>query len=147
MQNLLVKIPLLQAMRDVPIYAKILKEYFSKKPVRKPKDPLTIHVVGRLSDIMLGKIMPVKYEDPGNLILTVQINGVEIPNVLMDLGAAINTITIETMNTLGLSNIKPTPTILELADRSTIKPVGKLEDVIISVDSWHYPVYLLILQT
>ena len=74
-------------------------------------------------------------------------NGVEIPNVMVDLGAAINIITSETMNTLGLGNIKPTPTILELADRSTIKPVRKLEDVIISVDSWHYPVDLLILQT
>ena len=94
--------------------------------------------MGRLSDIMLGKIMPVKYADPGNSIVIVQINGIEIQNVLVDLEAAINIITAETMNTLGLGNIKPIPTILELADISTIKPVGKLEDVIISIDSWHY---------
>ena len=58
-------------MRDVPIYAKTLKEYYSKKQGRKTKDPLTIHVVGRLSDIVLGKIKPVKYEGLGNLILVV----------------------------------------------------------------------------
>ena len=132
-------------MRDVPIYEKTLKEYCSKKLGRKPKDPLTMHVMGRLSDIMLGKIMHVKYGDPGNPILTVKINGIEIPNVLVGLGEAINIITAETMNTSGLGNIKPTATIPELADKSTIKPVGKLEDVIISVDSWHYPVDLLIL--
>ena len=96
---------------------------------------------------MLGNIMLVKYGDPGNPILTVKINGDEIPNVLVDLGAAFNIITAETMDKLGLGNIKPTPTILELEDRSTIKPVGKLEDVIISVDSWYYPVDLLVLQT
>ena len=147
LQNLFVKIPLLQAMRDVPIYAKTLKEYYSKKPRRKLKDPLTIHVMGRLSNTMLGNIMPVKYGDPRNPILIVQINGVEIPNALVDLGDAINVITAKTMDTLGLGNIKSTPTILELADKSTIKQVGKLEDVIISVESWHYPVDLLILQT
>ena len=50
--------------------------------------------------------MPVKYGDLGNPILTVQINGVEIPNVLVDLGAAINVITAETMHALGLRNLK-----------------------------------------
>ena len=54
--------------------------------------------------------------------MTVQINGVQIPNVLVDLGATINVITTETMHTLGLCNLKHTPTVLELADRSTIKP-------------------------
>ena len=64
LQNSFVKIPLLQAMRDVPIYAKNLKDYCSKKPGRKPKDPLTIHVVGRLSDIMLRKIHACKIRRP-----------------------------------------------------------------------------------
>ena len=91
--------------------------------------------------------MTVKYGDRENSILTVHINGVEISNVLVDLGAAINVITIETMHALGLHNLKYTPTILELADRSTFKPVGKLEDVTISVDSWHYPIDFLVLHT
>ena len=64
--------------------------------------------------------------------------------MLVDLGSAINIITTEIMNTLGISNTKPTPTILELVDRSTIKPIGKLEEVIILVDSSHYPMDLLI---
>ena len=102
LQNLFVKIPLLQAMKDVPIYAKTLREYCSKKPAKKTKDPLTIHVMGKLSDFMMGKSIPVKYGDPGNPVLTVQINGVEIPNVLVDLGATINVITAETMQTLDL---------------------------------------------
>lgn len=122
-------------MRDVPIYEKSLKEYCSKKTGKKPRDNLTIHVMGRLSNIMLGKTIPIKYGDPGNPILMVQINGVEIPNVLVDLGAAINIITAETMNALGLKKINPTPNILELENSSTIKPVGKLEDVTISMDS------------
>ena len=44
-------------------------------------------------DIMLEKTTLVKYCDIGNPILTVQINGVDIPNVLVDLRATINVIT------------------------------------------------------
>jgi len=93
-------------MRDVPIYVKTLGEYCAKKPKRKSRDPLTIHLMGKLSNLMMGSSMPVKYGDLGNPILTVQINGVEIPNVLVDLGAAINVITAETMHALGLRNLK-----------------------------------------
>ena len=126
-------------MKDILIYAKTIKEYFSKKPSIKLNDPLTIHVMGKLSDIMLGKSIPVKYGDLGNLIMIVQINGVDM--------AVINVITYATMITLGPWNLKPTPTILELADQSTIRPVGKLEDITILVDSWKYPIDLLVLHT
>jgi len=134
-------------MKDVPIYTKTLREYCAKKPKRKSRDLLTIHVMGKLSDFMIGRSMPVKYGDLGNPILTVHINGVEIPNVLVDLGAAINVIITETMHALGLRNLKHTPTMLELENQSIVKPIGKLEDITISVDSWHYPVDFLVLQT
>ena len=67
-------------MKDILIHVNIIKEYCSKKPGKKSKDPLPIHVIGKLSDILLGKSIPVKYGDPGNLILIVKINGVDIPN-------------------------------------------------------------------
>lgn len=51
------------------------------------------------------------------------------------------------MVTLGLQNLKPTPTILELANRSTIRPIRKLEDITISVDSWQYLIDILVLHT
>jgi hypothetical protein len=39
-----------------------------------------------------------------------------------------------------------TPTILQLADRSTIKPEGILKDVVISMDSWEYLTDFMVLQ-
>ena len=102
-------------MRDVPIYANTLGEYCDKNPKKKSREPLTIHVMGKLLDFMMGKVMPVKYGDLRNPILTVKINGVEIPNVLVDLGVAINVIIVEVMHALGLQNLKHTSTVLELA--------------------------------
>ena len=87
-----------------------------------------------------------KYDDPGNPIVTVQIRHTQTPNILVDLGAAINVMKIETVRKLWLINLRPTPTILELADRSTIKPEGSLDNLVIFVDSWEYPADFLVLQ-
>ena len=43
-------------MKDVPIYARTIRDLCLKWPGRKPKDPTTIHVLGKLSDLMLGRI-------------------------------------------------------------------------------------------
>ena len=53
-----------------------------------------------------------------------------------------------TLQKLQLYNLlRPTPTILELVDRSTVKPIGPLDDIIVTVASWEYLVDFLVLQT
>ena len=137
---------MLWALHDVPIYAKIVRDPCVRKPSRKPRDPPTVHVIGKLSELIMGKTLLAKYDDSGNPIVTVLIGNTQTPNVLVDLGVAINVMTIETIKKLGLTNIWPTPTILELDDRSTINPEGILDDLVNSVDSWEYPVEFLVLQ-
>ena len=66
-------------------------------------------------------------------------------NVLIYLGVAINVMTKKTMDQLGLVHISPTPTMLELVDRSKIKLEGVLDDVVISLDSWEYPTDFIVL--
>eukprot|EP00253_Pinus_taeda_P021297 PITA_21297 len=86
-----------------------------------------------------------KYVDPCSPIVKTHINGVEIPNTLIDLGAAINIMSRQTMEQLKLPNLLFTPTLLQLADRSIIKPDGVLEDILISLNSWEYPIDFMIL--
>ena len=81
---------------------------------------------------MMGKIAIQKYLDPRSPIVKTHINGVEIPNTLIDLGAAINIMSKQTMEHLKLPNLLYTPTLLQLADRSVIKPDGVLEDISVS---------------
>jgi len=73
LQNHYVKIPLLQALRDVPIYARIVRDIHIKKPGRKAKDPLTVHVMGDLAALMSGKFPPIKYGDLSHRTVTVQV--------------------------------------------------------------------------
>jgi hypothetical protein len=48
---------------------------------------------------------------------------------------------------LGLGELKPTSTVLQLADRSIKKPRGIVEDVLIKVDKFYYPVDFIVLDT
>jgi hypothetical protein len=49
LRNVCVKIPLLQAIKDIPIYAKIIRDLCIKNRGRKRKEPPVIKVVGQLS--------------------------------------------------------------------------------------------------
>lgn len=126
---------MLQAIKDVPIYSMTLREACLKKPGRKKKDPQTVHVMGQLADIMLGKVAIPKYFDPCSPVVSIVINGNQIRNVLIDLGEAINVMKREVMKQLEINGLRPTSTVLQLADSSTMRPDGMIEDVVVILDS------------
>ena len=95
---------------------------------------------------MSNTIFVEKYVDPGIPMVTITINKFSISKTLIDLGAAINVMTLETMNYLDLKIFRPTTTVLELAIRSKIAPEGILEDIIVSLEDWEYPMDFLVLQ-
>jgi hypothetical protein len=86
LKNVCIRIPLLQAIKDIPIYAKTVRELCIKKTGRKKKDPQTVQVIGKLADLMSGKIYMQKYVDPSSPIVKIHINNVAIENTLIDLG-------------------------------------------------------------
>eukprot|EP00253_Pinus_taeda_P025515 PITA_25515 len=137
LKQLCVKIPLLQAIKDVPIYNKLIKEKCFRHPGRRKRDAPTINVIRQLSDLMLGQVIYPKYLDPESPVVDVHINGTIIPHTLIDLGVAINVMTRDTMLKLNLqSSLRKTSIVLQLADHSTMTPEGIVEDVLVSVDSW-----------
>jgi hypothetical protein len=90
----------------------------------------------------------VKYANPGNPIVSVTIKNVSIGNTLVELGATINIMTINIVELLQLSQfLRPTPTVLELVDRTTIKPVGVLDDILVTLSSWEYPIDFMIIHS
>ena len=87
-----------------------------KKPRRNITNNPRVQVVGTFSDLLSGRETPIKYEDPGNPIITVHIYCQTLSNALVDLGAAINILTTTTCQNLGITSVEPTSTLLELAD-------------------------------
>ena len=51
------------------------------------------------------------------------------------------------MHTLQLNHLRPTETLLELADKSIIRPTGSLDDVIVTLASWDYHVDFLVIHS
>ena len=97
LRNLCVKIPLLQAIKYIPILAKTIKELCLKKPGRKRKQPMKIQVVGKLVEVITNKPRLLKYGNPRNPIVTTYIRQISIPNTLVDQGATINIMKVTTM--------------------------------------------------
>lgn len=95
---------------------------------------------------MLGNLTIPKYSDLGSPVIKVSIVQFIIPNTLVELGVAINVMTNETKERLSLKGLRPTPIVLQMADRSLVKPEGMIEDVAISIDSWEYPTDFMVQQ-
>ena len=139
-----VNIPLLDLINQVPAYAKFLKDLCTiKKGLGIEKKAfLTEHV----SAIIQSKY-PVKYKDPGSPTIPVNIGGNCIDKALLDLGASLNLMPYSVYLQLGLGELKPTTITLSLADRSVKIPKGIVEDVLVKIDKFYYPVDFVVLDT
>ena len=76
-----------------------------KKPRRKRIEVKGIQLVGKIAYVMMGKTKIQKYLDLGSPIVKTHINGIEIPNTLIDLGVAINIMSKQTTDQLKLQNL------------------------------------------
>jgi hypothetical protein len=71
----------------------------------------------------------------------------QINRALLDLGASVNLLPYSVYLKLGLGELKPTTMTLQLADRSLKRPRGILEDVLIKVDKFYFPVDFIVIDT
>ena len=88
-----------------------------------------------------------KYKDPSCPTISVNIGGTCVEKALLDLGASVNLLPYSMYKQLGLGELKPTSITLSLADRSIKIPKGTVEDVLIQVDKFYYPVDFVVLDT
>ena len=139
-----VNIPLLDIIKQVPAYAKFFKDLCTiKKGLGIEKKAF---LTEQVSAIIQSK-NPVKYKDPGSPTISVNIGGTCIDKSLLDLGASVNLLPYSVYKQLGLGELKPTNITLSLADRSVKIPKGIVEDVLVKVDKFYYPVDFVVLDT
>ena len=139
-----VNISLLDMIKQVPTYAKFLKDLCTvKKGLGIEKKAF---LTEQVSAIIQSKT-PVKYKDPGSPKISVNIGGTCIDKALLNLGASVNLLPYSMYKQLGLRELKPTNITLSLADRSVKIPKGIVEDVLVKVDKFYYPVDFVVLDT
>ena len=139
-----VNIPLLDMIKQVPTYAKFLKDLCTvKRGLNVNKKAFLTEQVSAIIECKT----PVKYKDPGCPTISVNIGGISVEKALLDLGANVNLLPYSMYKQLGLGELKPTSITLSLADRSIKIPKGTIEDVLIQVDRFYYPVDFVVLDT
>ncbi|KAL8533845.1 hypothetical protein ACS0TY_010027 [Phlomoides rotata] len=94
----------------------------------------------------LQKKLPVKLRDPGPFILPCKIGKEGKYRALCDLGASINLMPLSLFKVLGLGELKPTTMKIQLADRTVTYPRGIVEDVMVKVDDFIFPVDFVVLD-
>ena len=139
-----VNIPLLDMLKQVPTYAKFLKDLCTvKKGLGINKKAF---LTEQVSSIIQCKTL-LKYKDPRSPTISVNIGGTCVDKALLDLGASVNLLPYTMYKQLGLGELKPTNITLSLADRSVKIPKGIVEDVLVKVDNFYYLVDFVVLDT
>ncbi|WOH15241.1 hypothetical protein DCAR_0934778 [Daucus carota subsp. sativus] len=139
-----INIPLLDAIQQVPSYAKCLKDLCTHK--RTTHVPKKAFLTSQVSSILSNQI-PVKYKDPGCPTISCVIGDKFVDKALLDLGASVNLLPFSVYQALGLGDLKTTNMTLQLADRSIKMPKGIIEDVLIKIGDFIFPVDFVVLET
>ena len=130
-----ISIPLLDVIKQIPSYAKFLKDLCSMKC--KQNVHKKTFFMEQVSTIVQQNTHP-KFKDPGSLTISYMIGNFQINRALLDLGASVNLIPYSVYEQFGLGELKPIKITLQLADRSIRIPRGVIEDSWseLEPDSW-----------
>ncbi|XP_073118857.1 uncharacterized protein [Henckelia pumila] len=142
-KKLNINIPFADALMQMPSYAKFLKEILSNK--RKLEEHAMISLTENCLALVQNKI-PLKQKDPGSFSIPCVINDIQFHKALCDLGASINLMPYSVFRKLSLREPKSTRMSLQLADRSIKYPRGIIEDVLVKVDKFIFPVDFVVLD-
>ena len=110
--------------------------------MRKPK---RIDMSETISSIMLG-MLPRKRHDPGAPMISCEIGGRTFTRSLLNTGASVNILPKGVYDICPLGELQPLFIELSLADGSVRRPHDVVEDVIVKVKNWYFPVDFIIVD-
>ena len=138
-----VNIPLLDAIKQVPKYAKFLKELCTTR--RRNSNKEVVRVSENVSAVLQRKLPP-KCKDPGSFTIPCVIGNTKFEHAMLDLGASINVMPYSIYASMNLGELKNDGVIIQLADRSNAYPKGVLEDVLVQVNHLIFPADFYVLE-
>nr|XP_009778172.1 PREDICTED: uncharacterized protein LOC104227591 [Nicotiana sylvestris] len=139
--SLSINLPLVEALEQMPGYAKFIKDLVTKK---RSMNFDTVKVTHQVNAIVHS--MEPKLENPGAFTIPCTIGSVEFSKALCDLGAIINLMPYSIFKALGIGKPRPTSMRLQMADHTIKRPLGVIEDVLVRVDNFILPADFVILD-
>ncbi|XP_070022800.1 uncharacterized protein [Nicotiana sylvestris] len=109
------------------------------------QDLATVTLTQTCSAVVMRPIAE-KLSDPGSFTIPCTIGNFAFAKALCDLGASINLMSLAIYKRLGIGRARPTSMLLQLADRTMKRQFGILDDVLIQVRKFVFPVDFVILD-
>ncbi|GJT84683.1 zinc knuckle CX2CX4HX4C containing protein [Tanacetum coccineum] len=95
--------------------------------------------------IILQNQLPPKEQDPGNFTLPCSIGKLTF-NALADLGVNISPLPFSKFKRLSIRGLKPINMTIEMADKTQSTPKGIMENILLKIDKFIFPVDFVILD-
>ena len=127
----------------MPNYAKFLKDILSKK--RRFSKEGVVNLTATCS-VVIQRSLPVKMQDPDSFTIPCTIGNVEFKKALCDSGASINLMPLFVVKRPSLGELTFTSMTLQMVDRTMALPEGVLEDVLIKVGKFIFPLDFVVMD-
>ncbi|KAK5775845.1 hypothetical protein PVK06_043796 [Gossypium arboreum] len=127
----------------MPNAVKFLKELSANKWKLDEASYVELNAV--CSAILQNKLAN-KLKDPGSFTIPFLIGSLHANNALANLGASINVMPYKMFKQLGLGKPKQTRMSIQLADKTIRFPRGIIEDVLVKIDKFIFPVDFVVLD-
>ena len=137
-----INIPFVEALTQMPNYAKFLKDILIKKR-RFSKGVVSLTAT---CSAVIQRSLPVKMQDPGSFTILCTIGNFEFKKTLCDSRASINLMPISMVKRLSLGEFTPKAMTLQMADITMAQPEGVLEDVLIKVGKFIFLVDFVVMD-
>ncbi|XP_070014061.1 uncharacterized protein [Nicotiana sylvestris] len=121
-------IPLMDALIEMPGYAKMMKDLMSQKFDFQDLSTVTLT---QTCSAVVTRPMAQKMSDPGRFIIPCTIGSYAFAKALCDLGASINLIPLAIYTKMGIGRARPTLMLLQLANCTVKRPTWILDDVLV----------------
>ncbi|XP_009613297.2 uncharacterized protein [Nicotiana tomentosiformis] len=143
LRQIQLNIPLMDALREMPGYAKMMKDLMSRKFDFQDLSTVTLT---QTCSAVVTRPMAQKVSDPSSFTIPCTIGSYVVAKALCDLGASINLMLLAIYTKLGIGRARPTLILLQLADRTGKRPTRIFDDVLVQVGKFVFPTDFVILD-
>ncbi|XP_070035470.1 uncharacterized protein [Nicotiana tomentosiformis] len=140
-----VNLPFTEVLSQMPAYAKFLKEILTKK--RKIEETSMVKLTEHCNAILQNNL-PQKCGYPGRFTIPFSLDSINFDKSLCDSGASINLMPLSIYRKLekDIGEIRSVSISLQLAEQTTLIPVGIVGDFLVRVDKFVFSVDFIVVN-
>ncbi|GKD62800.1 hypothetical protein Tco_1300309, partial [Tanacetum coccineum] len=143
LREIRVNLPLIKEIRKTNDYARHMKNLVVNKTTTLEEGDVKPNF--RCLAFLHNQLSPME-KDLGSFILPCSIGNLTVRNALVVLGANVSIMPLSMFKWLGLGKLKPVSMTVEMADRTKSMPKGIVENFLVKIDKFIFPIDFVILD-